>query len=435
MVGTGVGANNGILVKGGAALETATRITQIVLDKTGTLTLGKMIVAKSKLVPTWENHEWRRKLWWSILGLAEMGSEHPVGKAILAGAKDELGLGSEGTIDGSIGEFKVTVGKGISAFVEPASSAGRTRYRTLIGSASFLRENNVTVPAEDVEASEEANFEAASSSSKRVSAGTTNIFVAIDGSYTGHLCLSDTVKDSAGAAITALHRMGIKTAIVTGDQLHTAVAVAKIVGIPSENVFAGVSPDQKQDIIRQFQQQGECVGMVGDGINDSPALATADVGIAMASGTDVAMEAADVVLMRPNDLMDVPASIQLARSIFNRIKLNLTWACLYNVIGLPFAMGFFLPLGWHLHPMAAGAAMAASSVSVVCSSLLLKFWKRPRWMDEALLKEKGGLKKKGKGWGLGGLVGKASDLARAVTGTRRKEEAGYVPLENIDTPV
>jgi Cu+-exporting ATPase len=435
MVGTGVGANNGILVKGGAALETATRITQIVLDKTGTLTLGKMIVAKSKLVPTWENHEWRRKLWWSILGLAEMGSEHPVGKAILAGAKDELGLGSEGTIDGSIGEFEVTVGKGISAFVEPASSAGRTRYRTLIGCASFLRENNVTVPAEDVEASEEANFEAASSSSKRVSAGTTNIFVAIDGSYTGHLCLSDTVKDSAGAAITALHRMGIKTAIVTGDQRHTAVAVAKIVGIPSENVFAGVSPDQKQDIIRQFQQQGECVGMVGDGINDSPALATADVGIAMASGTDVAMEAADVVLMRPNDLMDVPASIQLARSIFNRIKLNLTWACLYNVIGLPFAMGFFLPLGWHLHPMAAGAAMAASSVSVVCSSLLLKFWKRPRWMDEALLKEKGGLKKKGKGWGLGGLVGKASDLARAVTGTRRKEEAGYVPLENIDTPV
>ena len=155
----------------------------------------------------------------------------------------------------------------------------------------------------------------------------------------------------------------------------------------------------------------------------------------MASGTDVAMEAADVVLMRPNDLMDVPASIQLARSIFNRIKLNLSWACLYNVIGLPFAMGMFLPLGWHLHPMAAGAAMAASSVSVVCSSLLLKFWKRPRWMDSVAAEEKGGLRKRGKGWVLGGFAGKATDIARAVTGWRRKEEQGYLPLENIDTPV
>lgn len=436
MVGTGVGADNGILVKGGAALETATKITQIVLDKTGTLTVGKMIVAKSKVVPTWENNEWRRKLWWSILGLAEMGSEHPIGKAILAGAKEQLGLGPEGTIDGSIGDFQAIVGKGISAFVEPATSAERTRYRILIGSVGFLRDNNIIVPEEDIEVSEESNVKAAAaaSASKQPSSGTTNIFIAIDGSYTGHLCLADTVKDSAKATIIALHRMGIKTAIVTGDQLSTALAVAHVVGIPPENVYAGVSPDQKQDIIRRLQQQGECVGMVGDGINDSPALATADVGIAMASGTDVAMEAADVVLMRPNDLMDVPASIALARSIFTRIKMNLSWACLYNLVGLPFAMGLFLPLGWHLHPMAAGAAMAASSVSVVCSSLLLKLWRRPRWMEEILLQEKGGLKKRGKGWGMGGLVGKASDLAKAVTGKGRKKE-GYVPLQNLDTPV
>lgn len=435
MVGTGVGAENGILVKGGAALETATKITQIVLDKTGTITVGRMIVSKSKIVPTWEENDWRRKLWWSILGLTEMGSEHPIGRAILAGARDELGLGSEGAIDGTIGDFQITVGKGISAVVEPHSSAERKRYRALIGSASFLRENNVTVPSEDIESSEEINTKAASSSSQKTSAGTTSIFVAIDGAYTGHLCLSDTVKDSARAAIGALHRMGIKTAIVTGDQRSTALAVAKTVGISADMVFAGVSPDEKQDIIRRFQEQGETVAMVGDGINDSPALATADVGIAMASGTDVAMEAADIVLMRPNDLMDVPASIQLARSIFNRIKLNLTWACLYNVIGLPFAMGLFLPLGWHLHPMAAGAAMAASSVSVVCSSLLLKLWKRPKWMDQALLQEKGGLKKRGRGWGIGGFVGRASDLARAATGRVRKEEAGYMPLENIDTPI
>ncbi|PSS12732.1 hypothetical protein M430DRAFT_174566 [Amorphotheca resinae ATCC 22711] len=435
MVGTGVGAENGILVKGGAALETATKVTQIVLDKTGTLTVGKMTVSKSNLVPTWENSEWRRKLWWSILGLAEMGSEHPIGKAILAGAKEELGLGTEGTIDGAVGDFQVSVGKGVSALVEPATSAERVRYRVLIGSVSFLRSNQVAVPKEAVEASEEANVQAASSSFKAASAGTTNIFIAIDGSYSGHLCLSDSVKESARAAIAALHKMGIKTAIVTGDQRSTALAVAHIVGIPSENVHAGVTPDQKQDIIRQLQEKGERVAMVGDGINDSPALATADVGIAMASGTDVAMEAADVALMKPDDLMDVPASIQLARSIFNRIKLNLTWACLYNVIGLPFAMGIFLPFGWHLHPMAAGAAMAASSVSVVGSSLLLKFWKRPRWMEDALAEEKGGLKKRGKGWGMWGFVGKFMDYARAITGRRRKEEEGYVPLNALESPV
>lgn len=431
MVGTGVGAENGILVKGGAALETATKITQVVLDKTGTLTVGKMSVASSNLVPTWHNNEWRRKLWWTILGLAEMGSEHPIGKAILAAAKEELGLGIESTIDGSIGDFEAVVGKGITAIVEPASSAERKRYSILIGSVKFLRDNSITVPQDSIDASEEANIKAAGSS-KAASAGTTNIFIAIDSSFAGHLCLTDPIKDSAVAAIAALHRMGIKTAIVTGDQRSTALAVARIVGIPSRNVHAGVTPDQKQDIVRQLQSEGERVAMVGDGINDSPALATADVGIAMASGTDVAMEAADIVLMRPNDLMDIPASIQLARAIFGRIKLNLIWACGYNIIGLPFAMGFFLPYGWHLHPMAAGAAMAGSSVSVVASSLLLKFWKRPRWMDDALAEEKGQLRKRGKGWGLGGLVGRVTDIARAVTGRKRQEEEGYVPLTTLE---
>jgi len=431
MVGTGVGAKNGILVKGGAALETATKITQVVLDKTGTLTMGKMSVASTKLVPTWEDNKWRKKLWWTILGLAEMGSEHPIGKAILASAKMELGLGIEGTIDGSIGDFEAIVGKGISALVEPATSAERVRYRILIGSVRFLKENSIAVPQAAIEASEEANVKAAGSS-KASSAGTTNIFIAIDGAFAGHLCLSDTVKESARACISALRRMGVKTAIVTGDQRSTAIAVARIVGIPAENVHAGVTPDQKQEIIRQLQSQGDCVAMVGDGINDSPALATADVGIAMSSGTDVAMEAADVVLMRPDNLMDIPASIQLARSIFSRIKLNLSWACGYNLIGLPFAMGIFLPFGWHLHPMAAGAAMALSSVSVVVSSLLLKFWKRPRWMEDAVLEERGQIRRKGKGWGFGGLVGKATDLVQSITGRKRKEEEGYVPLNNLD---
>ncbi|KAK6611985.1 heavy metal translocating P-type ATPase [Botrytis cinerea] len=412
MVGTGVGAENGILVKGGAALETATKITQVVLDKTGTITEGKMSVAKINLVSSWKSNESRKKLWWTIVGLSEMGSEHPIGKAILAAAKEELRVGPEGTIDGSIGDFEAAVGNGISALVEPAVSNERTRHRILVGNVRYLTNNNVSIPQDAIKSSEEANVKAAGSS-KTSSAGTTNIFIAIDGSYSGHLCLADTVKDSAVAAIAALHRMGIKTAIVTGDQLPTALAVARIVGIPSENVHAGVTPDQKQDIIRKFQSRGECVAMVGDGINDSPALATADVGIAMAG-----------VLMS--------LWKQQTLSIFNRIKLNLAWACGYNIVGLPFAMGIFLPFGLHLHPMAAGAAMAFSSVSVVGSSLLLKTWKRPRWMEDALLEEKGQLRKRGQGWGFGGWSGKVTDAYRAVIGRGRSDEGGYVPLNTLE---
>ncbi|KAI1209651.1 heavy metal translocatin [Annulohypoxylon truncatum] len=430
MVGTGVGAENGILVKGGAALETTTKITQVVLDKTGTLTYGKMSVASIEMPSVWKDNEWRRRLWWSIVGLAEMGSEHPVGKAILAAARNDLGLDAEAAVDGSVGDFNAVVGRGISARVEPSTSAERTRYEVLVGSVRFLRESKVEVPEHAVEASEEINSKA--NKSKAASAGTTNVFVAIDGKYAGHLCLSDTIKEGATATIAVLHRMGIKTAIVTGDQLSTALAVATSVGISHDNVYAGVSPDQKQNIVREIQERGECVAMVGDGINDSPALATADVGIAMSSGTDVAMEAADIVLMRPNDLMDIPAALNLARTIFLRIKLNLAWACLYNIIGLPFAMGMFLPLGWHLHPMAAGAAMACSSVSVVVSSLLLKFWKRPQWMEEALLADKGGLKRRGRGWGFDSVVTRAQDIAGAVLGRRTRKDEGYVPLQTLD---
>ncbi|ORY70228.1 E1-E2 ATPase-domain-containing protein [Pseudomassariella vexata] len=432
MVGTGVGAENGILVKGGAALETTTKVTQVVLDKTGTITYGKMIVATANITPSWQDSELARRLWWTVVGLAEMGSEHPVGKAVLNAARVELNVDEEGAIDGSIGDFTAAVGRGISAIVEPQTGTLRTRYTVLVGNVRFLRENDVDVPAEAIEASEQINSKANKSQSKLSFAGTTNIFIAIDGTYAGHLCLSDTIKEGAAPTISVLHRMGIRTAIVTGDQRSTALAVASLVGIPAEDVYAGVSPDQKQAIIRQLQDEGQCVAMVGDGINDSPALATADVGIAMSSGTDVAMEAADVVLMRPNDLMDIPAALHLARTIFIRIKLNLAWACLYNIVGLPFAMGVFLPFGWHLHPMAAGAAMACSSVSVVVSSLLLKFWTRPQWMDEALLANQGGLKKMGRGWGLDGVVTKIQDAAAAVLGRKAGKDEGYVPLDNLE---
>lgn len=437
MVGTGVGAENGILVKGGAALETTTKVTQVVLDKTGTITYGKMTVANMKIVSKWQENDLRRRLWWSIVGLAEMGSEHPVGKAVLGAAKTELGLDMEGTIEGSVGDFTAAVGRGISSVVEPASS-GRTRYNVLVGNVKFLRENSIDVSQEAIDASEAINKNATSGKAGE-SAGTTNIFIAIDGEYTGHLCLSDTIKEGAAAAIAVLqHRMGVKVAMVTGDQPSTAHAVAAAVGIPEECVHAGVSPDQKQIIVRQMREQGEVVAMVGDGINDSPALATADVGIAMASGTDVAMEAADVVLMRPNELMDIPAALHLSRSIFNRIKGNLLWACAYNIVGLPFAMGIFLPFGYHLHPMAAGAAMALSSVSVVVSSLLLKFWRRPRWMDEAAGKD--ALARRAARPGLfGTLKNGAMDGVDKVRGFvaargrgRKAEGEGYVPLANLD---
>ncbi|KAK1755211.1 copper-transporting ATPase 2 [Echria macrotheca] len=437
MVGTGVGAENGILVKGGAALETTTKITRVVLDKTGTITYGKMSVAKVNIVSAWQENEWRRRLFWSIVGLAEMGSEHPVGKAVLNAAKTELGLGTEGTLDGSVGDFSAAVGKGISAYVEPATATERARYKVLVGNVRFLRENNVDVSESAVKSSEQINAAAAESRSKSSAntAGTTNIFIAIDGVYAGHLCLADTIKEGAAAAIAVLHRMGVRTSIVTGDQRSTAVAVAAAVGIDVDDVYAGVSPDQKQAIIRQLQEAGDVVAMVGDGINDSPALATADVGIAMSSGTDVAMEAADVVLMRPNDLMNIPAALHLARTIFRRIKLNLVWACVYNAIGLPFAMGLFLPLGYHLHPMGAGAAMAASSVTVVVSSLFLRSWVRPRWMDDATAEyaETGGIRRRGRGWGLDAVVVRVQELfGRTRFGVAKKEDGGYVPLANLD---
>ena len=395
MVGTGVGATNGILVKGGAALETATKINHVIFDKTGTLTFGKMNVSEARLEATWKATDWRRRVWWSLIGLAEMGSEHPIGKAILNAAKEELAVASDGMIDGSVGDFKAEVGQGISAYVEPKSSAERKRYHVLVGNARFLHSQGVSLPEELQPTTSILRRPSAFSSSRKESktpAGTTDIHMAVDSSFAGTLSLSDTIKPTARAAILALRRMNITASLVTGDQLPTALAVASAVGIPKQRVHAGVSPDKKQEIVQEIQSTpGTIVAMVGDGINDSPALATADIGIALSSGTDVAMEAADVVLMRADDLLNVPAALSLARTIFARIKLNLGWACLYNLVGLPFAagLGLVLPGEFMLPPLAAGAAMAASSVSVVGSSLLLKFWKRPSWMTVEKLEAAG----------------------------------------------
>jgi len=180
--------------------------------------------------------------------------------------------------------------------------------------------------------------------------------------------------------------MGIEVFMMTGDNKPTALAIAKRVGIETANVWANMSPKGKASVIAEMIEQEDGVAMVGDGINDSPALVAASVGIALSSGTTVAIEAADIVLMR-SDLLDVVAALHLSRKIFSTIKRNLIWACVYNILGIPFAMGFFLPLGWSLHPMMAGAAMAFSSVSVVASSLTLKWWRRPK--ESVLAEDRG----------------------------------------------
>ena len=440
MVGTGVGAEQGILVKGGAALETATTVKHIVFDKTGTLTMGRMSVADIQLEQSWDADDRSRKLWWSLIGLAEMSSEHPIGKTIVDAAKQVLNLGSDSMIEGSLGDFSAKVGKGVFASVEPATSATTKRYQVHIGNASYLESEGIDLPA-DISSVQDSAVPASKVFST-ASGSMTHIYTAVDHEYAGSLSLSDTIKSTTPATIIALSRMNITMSLVTGDQHSTALDVASRIGIPRTNVHSSVSPDGKQKIIKDIQADGTVVAMVGDGINDSPALATADIGIALSSGTDVAMEAADIVLMRPEDLLSVAAAFHLSRTIFNRIKLNLIWACLYNLLGLPFAMGVGLMLPGHfmLPPMAAGAAMAASSVSVVCSSLLLKFWSRPRWMTveklEAMGLKEGPLKDMSvthdKSFaGYFGLKG-AGHLIRRMAGGRGKSETAYVPLQDFE---
>ncbi|KAM3424974.1 hypothetical protein BST61_g6945 [Cercospora zeina] len=432
MVGTGVGAEQGILVKGGAALETATKINHVVLDKTGTLTMGKMSVSQSEQTAAWKA---RTELWWTLVGLAETSSEHPIAKAILSGAKQKLRLAADEQLEGHMGDFKATVGNGISASIEPGIKFERRRYAIVIGNASFLRKQGIEMPNgadeeyEDYDQIRRRSISAPSSSKASQSAGITTIHVAIDAAYAGSVGLSDILKPTARAAITALHRMNIGTSLVTGDQATTAIHVAALVGIEPEDVFSGVLPEGKKEIIQDLQKRGLTVAMVGDGINDSPALATANVGISLASGTDVAMDAADIVLMKPTQLMDVPASLHLSKTIFRRIKLNLLLSCVYNAIGLPIAMGFLLPWGIALPPLAAGAAMACSSVTVVVSSLLLKLWSRPDWMVEEGVDEVLSLRR-------ATIVSRLLDLKDMMLGSRHDAEEGdrgaYVQLESYE---
>ncbi|RHZ82222.1 hypothetical protein Glove_110g106 [Diversispora epigaea] len=373
MVGTGVGAQNGILIKGGVPLEAGHKISKVVFDKTGTLTKGLLEVAHFKI--TKNNLDLNKENFFTIIGAAESLSEHPLGRAIYNYSKNLMGVE---TIDAQVNDFEAYAGLGIKCTVilntnsNPSTSttnADSKHYNVLIGNAQFLSKN-VSVPESAIVLKE---------NQERL--GRTTVLVAIDDEFIGSIFLSDVVKSESKIAVGALKRMGISVAMITGDQLLTAQAIAAQCGITE--IHAGVSPKGKMQIIQSLQLEGKgnVVAMVGDGVNDSPALAAANVGIALCSGTDIAIEAADIVLMRP-DITDVVAAIDLSRTTFYRIRLNFIWACLYNVVGIPLAMGVFLPWGYHLHPMMAGAAMACSSVSVVCSSLLLRWWRKPIWVDD-----------------------------------------------------
>ncbi len=342
MVGTGKGAENGILIKGGEALETAHKINTIVFDKTGTITEGKPTV--TDVIPTNGNDEDNLL---RLSGSAEKGSEHPLGQAIVAGAKDR-GLSLI-----KVDSFDSITGRGIEAEID-----GQI---ILAGNRKLMDEKSISlVGMEQI-------------SDKLADEGKTPMYVAIDNKLAGIVAVADVVKTSSKNAVESLHEMGIEVAMITGDNKKTAAAIAKQVGI--DRVLAEVLPQDKSNEVKKLQGEGRVVAMVGDGINDAPALAQSNIGIAIGSGTDVAMESADIVLMR-SDLMDVPTAINLSKSTIRNIKQNLFWAFGYNVVGIPIAAGVLHIFGGPLlNPIFAAAAMSLSSVSVLTNALRLKRFK------------------------------------------------------------
>ncbi len=342
MVGTGKGAENGVLIKSGEALETAHMIDTVVFDKTGTITEGKPKVTDIYSVDNITEEELLM-----ISASAEKGSEHPLGEAIVEYAE------SKGIQIKKASDFKAIPGHGIEVTIDDKN--------ILLGNRKLMTERKIPLNnMEDI-------------SDKFANEGKTPMYIAIDSKPAGIIAVADTVKDSSKKAIERLHNMGITVAMVTGDNTRTAQAIANQVGI--DRVLSEVLPEDKANEIKKLQSEGIRVAMVGDGINDAPALAQADLGIAIGSGTDVAMESADIVLMR-SDLMDVPTAIKLSRSTIRNIKQNLFWAFAYNTIGIPIAMGVLHIFGGPLlNPMIAGAAMSLSSVSVVTNALRLKRFK------------------------------------------------------------
>lgn len=343
MVGSGKGAENGILIKGGESLETAHKISTIVFDKTGTITEGKPKV--TDIVKINGNDE---KYLIQIAASAEKGSEHPLGEAIVNYAEEKKieVLRSEG--------FNSVTGKGIKVNID--------NKKVIIGNKKIMVENNISLQQLEYKSKELA------------SEGKTPMYIALDGKIAGLIAVADVLKENSKKAIGKLHSMGIKTVMITGDNKRTANAIAKKAGI--NEVLAEVMPEDKEEKIKDIQKSGEIVAMVGDGINDAPALARADVGIAIGSGTDVAIESADIILMK-SDILDVITAIQLSKATIRNIKENLFWAFGYNALGIPIAAGILILFGGpKLNPMIAAGAMSLSSVSVLSNALRLKGFKR-----------------------------------------------------------
>jgi len=345
MVGTGKGAEYGVLIKSGVALETAHKIKTVVFDKTGTITEGKPKVTDIVVVNGIDENELLQ-----LAASAEKSSEHPLGEAIVKGA-EEKGLEFK-----KLDFFKAIPGLGIEVKIEGKD--------ILLGNRKLMVESNISFgKLEEV-------------SDKLANEGKTPMYAAIDGRMAGIVAVADTVKENSRRAIEKLHDMGIEVAMITGDNRRTAEAIGRQVGI--DRILAEVLPQDKANEVKKLQGEGKQVAMVGDGINDAPALAQADIGIAIGSGTDVAMESADIVLMR-SDLMDVPTAIHLSKKTITNIKQNLFWAFGYNTLGIPVAMGVLYIFGGPLlNPIIAAAAMSLSSVSVLLNALRLKGFKPAR---------------------------------------------------------
>jgi Cu+-exporting ATPase len=356
MVGTGKGAENGVLIRSGGALETAHKVTAIMLDKTGTLTQGapavmdvvarsKFQVQRSNLEPATLNPE--RFL--QLVASAEKNSEHPLGQAIVKHAQDAGLTLNEPT------EFGAVSGHGVRARVDG--------YDILVGNTKLMSDSNIALDGLEISASQLADE------------GKTAMFAAIDGRAVGLIAVADTLKPNARAAVAALKNLGLKVYMLTGDNPRTAAAIAKQVEI--DHYFAEVLPGQKAAKVKELQEQGEHVAMVGDGINDAPALAQANIGIAIGTGTDVAMQAAEITLIS-GDLRGVVTAIALSKQTIRTIKGNLFWAFIYNILGIPIAAGVLYPFfGLLLNPMISAAAMAFSSVFVVTNSLRLRNFRAP----------------------------------------------------------
>lgn len=341
MVGTGRGAKSGILIKSATALETAHKIDTVILDKTGTITAGKPVVTDILPIKITEN-----ELLAFAAGLEKL-SEHPLGEAIVAAAEAKQLVLPEA------GNYKQIPGQGVTAELAGAECAA--------GNLKLLEALNVDV------SSLMERYD------KLAAQGKTPLYFVRAGELLGCIAVADTVKATSKEAIGKLQAMGLRVLMVTGDNQATAEAIRAQVGV--DEAVAQVLPQDKEAVIRKLQQEGHIVAMVGDGINDAPALARADIGIAIGAGTDIAIEAADMVLIK-SDLLDVAKAICLSRRVMTNIKENLFWAFIYNAVGIPFAAGvFYTAFGWLLNPLIAAAAMSCSSVSVVTNALRLRFIK------------------------------------------------------------